>query len=105
MMNNNAAVFKALALVHHCTNRVRWRYSLATNSQELKGLALAIENLDEVYSARFNPKARSLIVSYNASKISIEKLASRVLQVKPVILVAGDGQNKESHPAPPKDCC
>lgn len=100
MMNNNAAVFKALALVHHCTNRVRWRYSLATNSQELKGLALAIENLDEVYSARFNPKARSLIVSYNASKISIEKLASRVLQVKPVILVAGDGQNKESHPAP-----
>ncbi len=88
MSNINQAVFKTLALSHQCKDRVRWKYVLNASDVELKELVVAIENLSDVYSARFNAKARALVICYDSSKVSIDLLAQQVLTVKPVTLAS-----------------
>jgi len=79
--------FRTLTQVHSCRGRGRWRYHLAPDQPlDIPGLLLAIQNLVGVQTARLNPRARSLIVTFDPAQLSLGQLEQALLSLAPTNL-------------------
>ncbi|MDR3323883.1 MAG: hypothetical protein LBS89_06745, partial [Zoogloeaceae bacterium] len=88
-----ACCFAALDIAHSITGRVRFRYVFSGKAQMLFALLPEIEALPGVRSARLNPRARALIVHFDARATNAFVLHDAILRLAP----AGNG--KPSDPA------
>ncbi|MEG3026553.1 MAG: hypothetical protein RR836_10890, partial [Aeromonas sp.] len=65
-MSSEAATLASLRQVHVCRGRVRWHYRRSSGQPlDCQGLSYAITDLAGVQALRFNPKASSLVISFD----------------------------------------
>ncbi len=98
MMHSALTQFVALDVAHHISGRVRFRFRASRGAPfDARALARAVENLHGVRSARINPRARALVVEFDADETDIERLRVAILALPPVVceVPAINGRAKE----------
>jgi cation-transporting P-type ATPase C len=97
-MHSALTQFVALDVAHHIAGRVRFRFRAARGAPfDVRALARAVENLHGVHAARINPRARALVVEFDADQTDVERLRVAILALPPVACMApaSNGQSKE----------
>lgn len=93
--------FARLEIAHHLRGRVRFRYWRACGAAwESVAIARAVENLPGVVAARLNPRARALVVHFDAALMNIAALHTAILQLVPCPMAAGAQRSAEADAAP-----
>ena len=83
-MSSEFATLTSLRQVHLCQGRVRWHYHRSSGQPlDCQGLGYAIADLAGVQEVRFNPTARSLVVTFDWRQTQAPALAEQILTLTP----------------------
>lgn len=83
-MSSEFATLTSLCQVHLCQGRVRWHYHRSSGQPlDCQGLGYAIADLAGVQEVRFNPTARSLVVTFDWRQTQAPALAEQILALTP----------------------
>ncbi|MGY3901607.1 heavy metal translocating P-type ATPase [Aeromonas lusitana] len=83
-MSSELATLASLRQVHLCRGRVRWHYRRSSGQPlDCQGLSYAIADLAGVLAVRFNPKASSLVISFDWRVTEAQTLAEQILALTP----------------------
>ncbi|MDQ7988361.1 MAG: heavy metal translocating P-type ATPase [Candidatus Dactylopiibacterium sp.] len=94
--------FSLLESAHQVRGRGRWRYRCAAGTpDDALTLARAAENLPGVEEARVNPRARSLVVRYDAGKTSAAALETALRALTPQRPAGARGAARATLPEAP----